>query len=105
VEIFEADGNVFVRGEVPGMTASDIQVAIADGILTIEGELSERREEQGRNFFVCEREYGKLQRRITLPVEVDARRLEWTVADGLLTISVPLSEPHGTSINEEERNT
>ncbi len=93
VEVFELDRSIVIRAEVPGLTAADVRVTFDDSGLLIEGEFDERREEQGRNFYLCEREYGSFARRVPLAVEVVAEQAEIAVENGLLTLRVPRREP------------
>lgn len=95
VEIFESDSSLVVRAEVPGLTADDIRVTFEPGGLLIEGQFDEQREEQGRNFYLCEREYGRFARRVPLAVEVVPEEAVTTVEHGLLTIRVPRRHPAG----------
>lgn len=89
VEVFESGGEVVVRAETPGMRLEDINVTFDEGLITIEGERGDVREEQGRNFYMCEREYGRFTRRVPLAVDIDAERATITLVDGLLTITAP----------------
>src|ERR1700755_1937036 len=50
VELSETDKALTVSAELPGMTEKDVQVEIANGVLTIRGEKKAERNGEGRYF-------------------------------------------------------
>ena len=90
VDVFEKDGAVHVRAEVPGLTAKDIDIeASADGLI-ISGEKKEETEVKEEKYYRSERTYGKFVRRIPLPRGADAAKAEARFKDGVLEIDMPL---------------
>ena len=67
----------------------EIKVHVQEGVLTIEGERKQQKEEQGKRFHKIEREYGRFVRRFALPIEVDADKVRAEFKDGVLTVAVP----------------
>jgi len=71
VEVSETDKDVKVTAELPGLDEKDVQVELANGVLSIKGEKKTETEDKERLF--SERYYGRFERR--LPIEdVDEER-------------------------------
>lgn len=89
LEVSETDNAVRVVAEVPGMTEKDVEVLVSDDVLTIRGEKKEQFEDSGRHF--SERYYGRFERRIPLPFEVEDDKAEASFENGVLTVTLPKS--------------
>lgn len=84
------DGRYVVRAEIPGVDPEkDVEVSVRDGQLTIKAERSEKHEEKGRSEF----SYGSFVRTVTLPAGARDDDIAAEYAQGILTVTVPLSEP------------
>src|SRR5436853_1595123 len=79
VEMFERDGQLVVRADLPGMSKDEVKVQLDNNALTIEGERREEREENDGGFYRSERSDGKFYRRLPLPegVNPDNARAEF----------------------------
>ena len=91
-ELSEADDEVEVKVELPGMDEKDIQVSLDEGMLTIRGERKEQKETRKRNVHVSEMSYGGYSRTIPLPAEVDAEKARAKFKRGVLTLTLPKTE-------------
>ncbi len=89
VEICEDDAAWRLTVELPGMSDADVQVVLADDVLTLRGEKKQEREESGKNFHLSERSYGSFSRSFTLPDGVDREGIGAAFAKGLLTVTLP----------------
>jgi HSP20 family protein len=92
-EVWETARAVVVQMEMPGMSRDDIQVGFSRGRLRIRGE--KRRiagDSQGRTYHLKERLFGRFERLIALPGEIDSARAEVTFLDGVITVIVPKSK-------------
>lgn len=92
IDVSENEQGLTVRAELPGMTAADIHVSVADNRLTISGEKSESSERSGENFYHCERRFGSFRRVIEAEGRMDADKVNAEFADGVLTVHVPRHE-------------
>lgn len=90
LEVNEADNEVRVTAELPGMTDKDVELSVQDGMLSIRGEKKSESEDRDRGW--SERYYGRFERRIALPDGADEARCEATFRDGVLTVRIPKSE-------------
>jgi HSP20 family protein len=92
VEVKDADGELLVTAELPGMTVDDVEVNLENNVLTIRGEKKAEKEEQEKERYVYERYFGSFQRSFTLPSPVDEARVKAGFRNGVLTIHLPKTE-------------
>ncbi|MBO4225436.1 MULTISPECIES: Hsp20/alpha crystallin family protein [Bradyrhizobium] len=95
IELSETDKELTVSAELPGMTEKDVQVEIANGVLTLRGEKKAERTDNGKYF--SERYYGAFERRIALD-GVAEDKAQASFRDGVLTITLPKSEEARESV-------
>jgi HSP20 family protein len=91
VDIQETDTEYVIKADLPEVKKDDVKVEFEDGVLTVEGERKQEKEEKGKKFHKIEREYGKFVRRFALPTEVDATKLSAEFKDGVLNVHLPKS--------------
>jgi len=77
---------------LPGMKREDIDVALDGNTLTLSGERKQEEEKREGESYRSERYFGRFQRSITLPTEVQANKIEAAYKDGVLTVTLPKSE-------------
>ncbi|MBW8753549.1 MAG: Hsp20/alpha crystallin family protein [Sphingomonadales bacterium] len=89
MDISQDDKKIEICAELPGVKQEDIDINIEDGVLTLTGEKkSERQDENGYS----ERRYGRFERRITLPSNIDEDACAADFKDGVLKVTIPRSE-------------
>jgi HSP20 family protein len=91
VDVVEKDKTYEVTAELPGMDDKDIEVKVANGMLTIKGEKKEEKEQKEKDYYLSERRYGSFQRAFQIPDGVDTDKIEAHFAKGVLTVSLPKS--------------
>ena len=92
IDFSETDDHVIVRAEVPGMDKKDINITLTDGLLTIQGEKKQEKEEEKENYRFVERRYGSFSRSLRIPSGVDADKIEASYKDGVLKVAIPKTE-------------
>jgi HSP20 family protein len=102
VELSETDKALTVSAELPGMTEKDVQVEIANGVLTIRGEKKAEHKGEGRYF--SERYYGAFERQIPLD-DVQEDKVEAAFKNGVLTVSLPKSDTPRAGVKRIAINT
>ena len=60
VDIAETDKAFEIKVEVPEVNKEDVKVTVDNGVLTIQGERTQEKEEEGKKFHRVERSYGEL---------------------------------------------
>jgi HSP20 family protein len=89
MEITETDGSIEVSTELPGIDEKDVEISVADGMLTIRGEKKVEKDEKKKNYRLIERSYGSFERAIALPSGVDASKVKAKMTKGVLKVEVP----------------
>lgn len=89
MDVAETDKAYEIAAELPGMSESDVEVVAANGVLTIKGEKKEEKEEKKKDYYLSERRYGSFERRLQIPEEVDADKIEAAFKKGVLTVTLP----------------
>jgi HSP20 family protein len=89
LDVYEKDGNLVVKAELPGIQKEDIDVTLDRGDLVIRGERKAEKEVKEENYYRMERSYGSFQRRLPLPFDVKPEQIQATYTDGVLEIRIP----------------
>jgi HSP20 family protein len=91
VDISETDAAYLVKGEIPGVKKEDVKVTIQDGMLTIQGERKQEKEEKGKKFHRIERSYGSFARSFRVPDDADESKVKAEFKDGMINVTLPKS--------------
>ena len=92
LDVFETPEKVNVAVELPGMSASDVEITVEDNVLTVQGDRPFYKGANEEAFHRIERRFGPFQRRIALPKQSDTQRISASMEEGVLTIEVPKVE-------------
>jgi HSP20 family protein len=82
----------YIRAELPGVVASELAISALRNRLTISGKREIAKEHERASYHRKERAEGTFDRTLTLPMAVDADRIEARYADGILTLTLPKAE-------------
>jgi HSP20 family protein len=85
----ETDGQITVSAELPGVDEKDIDISVADQMLTISGEKKAEFERKEGDHYRTERSYGRFSRSISLPFAINADKVEAKFDKGVLKLSIP----------------
>lgn len=91
MDLVERNGGYELQAELPGLTDSQVEVKLANGILTIKGEKSSERVEDEDDYHLRERSFGTFQRSFRVPANVDADKIEARFDKGVLKVTMPKS--------------
>ncbi len=92
LDVSETKNDVVVKAELPGMDPKEIDISLADGILSIRGEKKQEKEEKEENYHLIERSYGSFVRSVRLPREVQSDKISASYKNGILKVTLPKSE-------------
>jgi len=92
VDISETDSAYLIKGEIPGVKKEDVKVTIQDGMLTIQGERRQEKEEKGKKFHRIECSYGSFARSFRVPSDADENSVKAEFKDGMLNVTLAKSE-------------
>ncbi len=105
-DMFARGTDLVIVVELAGVPASDVDISVSDGVLTISGERLGRSDDENVTPYLRERYYGAFRRSLALPSGVDEQTITASFRDGLVTITVPgaagvpVSAPHRVPIEE-----
>ena len=92
MDLVEAEGDLVLRADLPGVSEEDVEIEIRDGVLTIAGERKTEHENRREGFHRVERAFGSFSRSLTLPKGVDADAVTASFDRGVLEVRVPKPE-------------
>lgn len=89
LDVQETEKEYLIKADLPAVGKEEVKVGIEDGILTVEGERKQEKEEKGKRFHRVERTYGRFVRRVSVPSDVDATMVSAEFKDGVLNVHLP----------------
>ena len=89
VDVQETDTEYLIKADLPAVKREDVKISVEDGILAVEGERKQEKEEKNRKFHRIERSYGTFLRTFTVPEEVEPTKLTAEFKEGMLTVRLP----------------
>jgi HSP20 family protein len=92
VELVDHDEGYRLTAELPGMKEDDVEVSVAEGMLTIKGEKQEDEERREGGFMLSERRYGAFERQVRLPADADLDKIDAKFKKGVLTLTIAKDE-------------
>jgi HSP20 family protein len=92
VDIYEQDGNLVLKAELPGIEPKDVDVRVENNVLTLTGERRFENEVKREQYHRVERAYGRFSRSFTLPNVVDTGNIKAEFREGLLRVVMPKRE-------------
>ncbi|WP_168063219.1 Hsp20/alpha crystallin family protein [Candidatus Manganitrophus noduliformans] len=92
VDIIESEKEYLIKAELPEIKKEDVKVSVEKGVLTIQGERKQEKEEKGKKFHRIERSYGAFERSFTLPDDADQGKVSAEFKDGILSVHLAKSE-------------
>ncbi|HEX7260032.1 MAG TPA: Hsp20/alpha crystallin family protein [Candidatus Saccharimonadia bacterium] len=89
VDVFQTKENVVIKAPIAGVDPKQLEVAIAEDVVTIRGERVDDSVVERENYYVQECYWGAFSRSIIMPVSVNADKAEASLKNGVLSISIP----------------
>jgi HSP20 family protein len=89
VDVYEKDNNIIVEAPLPGIDPDNVQVAVENDVLSIEGSSEKKTEVDEKNYYRKEVRSGSFHRAVALPAGVDGEKAVASYKKGVLTVTVP----------------
>jgi len=86
------DSVLRIEVDLPGVDKKDINIQIEDGVLSVSAIRHFKNELTKDDYYLCESSFGKLQRRYSLPDNIDSEKIDAQLKDGRLTIELHKTE-------------
>jgi len=88
-DISETDKEYVIRASLPAVKKEDVKVTVDQGIILIEGERKQEKEDRNEKFHRVESFYGSFSRAFSLPENADSDAVRCETKDGVLTVHIP----------------
>jgi HSP20 family protein len=92
IDVVEQDNAIVIRAEVPGCKAEDIEISVFKNKLTISGEKKLAEEKKEKGYYHIESSHGSFKRELTLPTDVDPKKIDAVCKNGVLSLTLPKAE-------------
>ena len=89
LDVYQTKDNVVIKSTIAGVKSEDLDITIANDMVTIKGERKKEEEAKEENYFYQECYWGSFSRSIILPVDIDVEGVEADLKDGILTVILP----------------
>ena len=94
IDVYETRDAYVVTAELPGLTRKQVDLAVEDSRLTIQGRREARPASGGAvHYHQVERGHGTFRRVFEFAEKIDGDRVAADLADGVLTITIPKVAP------------
>jgi len=92
MNVWMNENGAVVTTELPGVLSDNLDINVADNTLTVSGSRKPEELEEGATYHRRERAYGTFTRSFQLPFKVDPQKVEASLNNGILTITLPRAE-------------
>ncbi len=96
VDVIDKGKEVIVKCQLPGVKAEDVNIQVNDMALEISGERKHESEIKEENYYHKETSFGSFARVVELPSQVLPDKAQAEFEDGILTVTLPKSDPAKT---------
>lgn len=93
IDLVENEKDYQIKADLPGFEKKDVTISLDGYALTIEATRKEENEEKKGSYYRCERYSGNYKRSITLTDKCDADSIKAEFKNGVLSITIPKTEP------------
>ena len=99
-DISETDKEYLIRAELPAVKKEDVKVTVIRGLITIEGERKQQREEKTERFHRVESLYGNFTRSFSLPDDINVEAIRCDEKNGVLTVHIPKTHTEKPTVKQ-----
>jgi HSP20 family protein len=97
IDVKESDDAYTVHAELPGVSKNEINVSIDGNVVTLRAEVRQESEvKEDEKVLRAERFYGAVARSFQLPQDIDQAKAKAKYDQGVLTLTLPKKQTHGS---------
>ncbi len=89
VDVYQTDKEIVIKSTIAGVRPEDVDISINNDMVTIRGRRERSDTVSDENYFYKECYWGGFSRSIILPTEVKSDRVQASLKNGILTITLP----------------
>ncbi len=88
-EMEETNDAVYIKLEIPGLEAKDLDISVTEDAVSIAGERRSESKTEEKGMVRSELRYGKFQRQIPLPAHIQSDQAQAEYKNGMLILTLP----------------
>lgn len=89
IDMYQTKDNVIIKSTIAGVRPEDIDMTVANDMLTIKGSRKKEDTVAQDDYFYQECYWGNFSRSVIIPVDIDGENIEADLKDGILTVVIP----------------
>jgi len=89
IDMYQTKDNVIIKSTIAGVRPEDIDITVANDMLTIKGARRKEETVAQDDYFYQECYWGNFSRSVIIPVDIDSEEIEADLKDGILTVIIP----------------
>ncbi len=91
INLYESENTITLTAELPGLKKEDIDISVADNVLTIKGNRAGCESREGFTQVRCERPSGDFEKSVEIPSAIEQDHVEANFKNGVLRVGMPKS--------------
>ena len=89
IDMYQTKDNVIIKSTIAGVRPEDIDITVANDMVTIKGSRKKEETIDQDDYFYQECYWGNFSRSVIIPVDIDSEEIEADLKDGILTVIIP----------------
>jgi len=89
IDMYQTKDNVIIKSTIAGVKPEDIDITVANDMVTIKGSRKKEEAINTDDYFYQECYWGNFSRSVIIPVDIDSESIEADLKDGILTVIIP----------------
>jgi HSP20 family protein len=89
IDVYQTADKLVIKSTIAGVKPENIDISINNDMLTIRGKRLSQEIIEDENYLIKECYWGGFSRSVILPVEVEADKVEASLDNGVLTVTLP----------------
>ena len=89
IDMYQTKDNVIIKSTIAGVRPEDIDITVANDMVTVKGSRKKDEMVAGDDYFYQECYWGNFSRSVIIPVDIDSEEIEADLKDGILTVIIP----------------
>lgn len=102
VDVCQTDKKIIIQSTIAGVKPENLNISLHHDLLTIKGKREPSNLIKDSQYLYRECYWGSFSRSIILPAEVDSKKIEAELENGVLTISLTKAKPSEITIKVKE---
>jgi HSP20 family protein len=91
-DIYDTKDDYVLKMEIPGLSKKEVKIEVENDTLAVSGERKKDAEVKEEDYNRTERHNGKFYRAFKLPQNINAKKINASMKDGVLELRVPKPE-------------